>query len=47
MGLRIGDLLEIITNFNDGQVVVASEGKRYALGRGLAGKIVVSPANGG
>ena len=47
MGLRIGDILEVITNFNDGQVVVALESKRYALGRGLAGKIVVSPANGG
>jgi len=43
MGLRPGDILDVITNLNDGQVVVALEGKRYALGRGLAQKVLVKP----
>jgi len=41
MGLRIGDRVDIITNQNRGQVVVAADLKRYALGRGLAEKILV------
>lgn len=41
MGLRIGDRIEIITNQNRGQVVLAADFKRYALGRGLAEKILV------
>ena len=41
MGLRIGDRIEVITNQNKGQVVVAADFKRYALGRGLAEKILV------
>ncbi|HHP7235293.1 MAG TPA: transcriptional repressor [Desulfobacterales bacterium] len=41
MGLRIGDRIEVITNQNNGQVVVAADFKRYALGRGLAEKILV------
>ena len=32
MGLRVGDVMDIITNFGEGQVVVAVSGKRYALG---------------
>ncbi len=43
MGLRIGDQLEIISNIRQGQVVVAADFKRLALGRGLAQKIRVSP----
>ncbi|MFH1982699.1 MAG: FeoA domain-containing protein [Pseudomonadota bacterium] len=43
MGLRVGDVLDIITNMGEGQVVVAVAGKRYALGRGLSRKIVVAP----
>lgn len=41
MGLRVGDRIEVITNQNKGQVVVAADFKRYALGRGLAEKILV------
>jgi Fur family ferric uptake transcriptional regulator len=43
MGLRIGDHVEVITNQNNGQVVIAADFKRYALGRGLAEKIMVEP----
>jgi len=45
MGLRIGDTLEVITNVNKGQLAVAVEFKRFVLGRGLAGKIVVEPVS--
>jgi len=44
MGLRVGDTIDVISNRGDGQVVVASDGKRYALGRGLAEKVRVRPA---
>ena len=43
MGLRIQDAIEVITNQDRGQVVISAEGKRYALGRGLAQKIMVRP----
>jgi len=43
MGLRVGDALEVITNNGVGQVVVAADLKRFALGRGLAQKILVEP----
>lgn len=43
MGLRIGDRVEVITNTGNGQMVVAADCKRYALGRGLAEKIMVRP----
>lgn len=46
MGLRIGDRIEIITNQNKGQMVVAADFKRYALGRGLAEKILVESEPG-
>jgi Fur family ferric uptake transcriptional regulator len=42
MGLRIGDEIEIITNVNKGQMVVAVDFKRLVIGRGLAQKIQVS-----
>ena len=46
MGLRLGDELEVITNQNQGQLVIAADYKRYVLGRGLAQKILVQqPAN--
>lgn len=41
MGLRIGDKVEVITNQNRGQMVVAADFKRFVLGKGLAEKILV------
>lgn len=41
MGLKVGDRLEIVTSDSRGELVVALDQKRYALGRGLAGKIQV------
>ena len=41
MGLRIGDSVEVITNQNRGQMVIAVDYKRFVLGKGLAGKIMV------
>ncbi|MFP4159663.1 MAG: transcriptional repressor [Desulfobacterales bacterium] len=43
MGLRVGDEVEIITNYGKGQMVVAAGNQRYVLGRGLAQKIIVEP----
>jgi Fur family ferric uptake transcriptional regulator len=43
MGLRSGDEVEVITNRGEGQVVVAVNATRLALGRGIAGKILVKP----
>jgi Fur family ferric uptake transcriptional regulator len=43
MGLRVGDKVDIITNLNQGQLVVAVGYNRYVLGRGLAQKILVEP----
>ncbi len=43
MGLRIGDKIDVITNLDSGQLVVAIDYNRYALGRGLAKKILVEP----
>lgn len=45
MGLRRGDMAEVVTNFKNGQVVIALDQKRYSLGRGLARKIRVQPAS--
>ncbi|MDF1590912.1 MAG: transcriptional repressor [Desulfobacterales bacterium] len=44
MGLRQGDQIDIVTNISKGQLVVAVEGKRFVLGRGLSQKILVQPA---
>lgn len=41
MGLRIGDILEVITNNGQGQLVVAADYQRYVLGRGISQKIIV------
>jgi len=46
MGLRIGDEVEVVTNQGSGQIVISVEGKRYALGRGLAKKVLVKPSKG-
>lgn len=43
MGLRVGDEIEIITNMQQGQVVIAADFRRLVLGRGLAQKISVVP----
>lgn len=43
MGLRPGDRIDVVTNINKGQLVIAVEGKRYVIGRGLARKIQVNP----
>lgn len=43
MGLRIGDKIDILTNLNKGQMVVAVGYNRYVLGHGLAQKILVEP----
>jgi len=45
MGLRVGDRIDVISNLNQGQVVIALDYKRLVLGRGLAEKIMVQPLN--
>jgi Fur family ferric uptake transcriptional regulator len=44
MGLRRGDLLEIINNNGLGRLIVGHEAMRLAMGRGIARKIMVSLA---
>ena len=41
MGLRVGDAVDVITNLNQGQLVIAVDNRRLVLGRGLAQKIMV------
>ncbi|MDD2389578.1 MAG: transcriptional repressor [Desulfobacterales bacterium] len=41
MGMRLGDIVDVITNMGNGQLVVAVDCKRYVLGQGVAGKIIV------
>ena len=43
MGLRVGDRIDVISNLNQGQLVIALDYKRLVLGRGLAEKIMVQP----
>jgi Fur family ferric uptake transcriptional regulator len=43
MGLRLGDKIEVVTNNNRGQIVIALDFNRFVLGRGLAQKIIVEP----
>jgi len=43
IGLKKGDEVEVITNSGAGQLVVAVNGMRLALGRGIAKKIMVKP----
>lgn len=39
MGLKPGDIIDVITNYSSGQMVIASEGKRFIIGKGLSEKI--------
>jgi len=41
MGLRIGDEIDVITNSGYGQMVISLDCNRYAIGHGLAQKIIV------
>lgn len=43
IGLKPGDNIEVITNYSSGQMVIAREGKRYIIGRGLSEKIRCRP----
>jgi Fur family ferric uptake transcriptional regulator len=43
LGLRRGDYVEIITNNGQGQLVVAVDTTRLAMGRGVAKKILMKP----
>ena len=45
MGLRPEDEITVITNNSQGQVVIAVDYQRFALGRGLAQKILTQPLN--
>ena len=42
MGLKPKDKIEVISNIGQGQLVISVDFTRYALGRGLASKIMVS-----
>lgn len=42
MGLRVGDHIEIINNTGQGRVILGHKDTRLAIGRGIAGKIIVS-----
>lgn len=44
MGLRPGDLIEVINNNGFGRLIVGHDCSRLALGRGIAKKILVSLA---
>ncbi|MBW1859473.1 MAG: FeoA domain-containing protein [Deltaproteobacteria bacterium] len=43
LGLKKGDQVEIITNGGQGQLIVAVNATRIAMGRGIARKILVRP----
>jgi Fe2+ transport system protein FeoA len=43
LGLKKGDQVEIITNSGQGQIIVAVNATRIAMGRGIAKKILVRP----
>ncbi|MBU2631498.1 MAG: FeoA domain-containing protein [Proteobacteria bacterium] len=43
MGLKIGDLIEIVSSGFGGQVVIAAGENRLVLGKGMAEKIMVQP----
>jgi len=45
MGLKIGDLIEIVSSGFGGQVVIAVGENRLVLGKGMAKKIMVQPFN--
>jgi Fur family ferric uptake transcriptional regulator len=43
LGLKKGDQVEVITNSGQGQIIVAVNATRIAMGRGIAKKILVRP----
>ena len=43
MGLRVGDRLEIINNEGHGRLILGRDCIRFAIGRGMAEKLLVSP----
>jgi len=45
MGLRPGDLIEIVNNDGTGQIILGRDCTRLAIGRGIAQKIMVSAAD--
>ncbi len=46
MGLRTGATVSVVHNHGPGPFVVAVHGTRIVLGRGMAHKVFVEPANG-
>ncbi len=46
MGIRIGDLIEVVSNGFGGQVVIAAGENRFVLGAGMASKLWVQPFEG-
>ena len=42
MGLRKGDVIEVINNTGQGRIIIGRECTRLAVGRGIAQKIIVS-----
>ena len=47
LGLRRGDVLEIISNDGKGRLILAHDCTRLALGRGIAQKILVTATDKG
>jgi Fur family ferric uptake transcriptional regulator len=45
MGLRKGDVVEVITNTGQGRIILGRECTRLAVGRGIAQRIIVSVAD--
>lgn len=45
MGLRLGDVIEIVNNDGTGQLILGRDCTRLAMGRGIAQKIMVSAAD--
>ncbi len=45
MGLRVGDHIEIINNTGQGRIILGRDFTRLAIGRGIAGKIMVALIN--
>jgi Fur family ferric uptake transcriptional regulator len=43
LGMRKGDEVEVITNSGSGQLIVAVNNTRLAIGRGVASKVLVKP----
>ena len=43
LGMRKGDMVEVITNSGTGQLIVAVNHTRLAIGRGVASKVLVRP----